>query len=77
VRCLDSGGTNMKRIAVFRRVGQQGADNAEGEACLVSLHRAGIPAHVGKAEEGYNLFWVEEDADVERAVTILRRQGLM
>jgi hypothetical protein len=67
----------MKRIAVFRRLGHEGADDAEGDACLISLCRAGIPVHIGKAEEGYNLFWVEEDADVERAVTILRRQGLM
>jgi hypothetical protein len=65
----------MKRIAVLRRVGHALADDAEGEACLVSLHRAGIPAHIGKAEEGDNILWIEEGADVERAIALLRAHG--
>jgi hypothetical protein len=43
----------MKRIAVPRRIGHERADDREGEDCLVLLHRVGIPAHLGKAEQGY------------------------
>jgi hypothetical protein len=46
----------MKRIAVLHRVGHQRADDAEAEACLVSLHRGGISAHIDKPEEQYNIY---------------------
>jgi hypothetical protein len=53
---LRFGGNQHETDRGFRRLGQEGADNAEGEACLGSLHRAAIPTHVARAEEGTTSF---------------------
>ena len=59
----------MKRLEVLRRSGHE--LEVDGDACLAYLHRAGIPAHLGKSEPGRNILWVE-DADVERTGALLR-----
>ena len=65
----------MKRIAVQYSVGHQFAADAEAEACLFFLYQAHIPAHIGKPEEGYLTFWVD-DACVEQALRAIQAKGL-
>jgi hypothetical protein len=45
-------------------------------ACVARLSETGIPAHPGKEEQSYGVVWLEEDSDLERALTILRSAEL-
>jgi len=60
----------MKRITVRHRLGHKLAE--EAEACLMALNRGSISAHPSEVEQGYNMIWIEHDADLERTSDFLR-----
>jgi type III secretory pathway lipoprotein EscJ len=62
----------MKRINIPRRLGH--ALDTDADDCLAYVNWAGISAHMGRAEPGLNIIWVE-DADIERATSLLRAHG--
>jgi hypothetical protein len=64
----------MKRITVLNPFGHKLVAE-EVEACLVALHRAGIPAHLGTPEHGYNIISFEVEEDAIHAATLLRAHG--
>jgi type III secretory pathway lipoprotein EscJ len=62
----------MKRINIPRRPGHELYSDAND--LLAYLTWSNISAHMGMAEQGHNVIWIE-DADVERAGLILRAHG--
>jgi hypothetical protein len=63
----------IKRIAIFHHFGHKLAE--EAEACLIALHRAGIPAHLGDVQHGHNILSVKMEEDIVHATSLLRAYG--
>ena len=64
----------VKEIRVLHREGHRTAlDVTNGVGCL---ERSGISAHSRKEQPGYGTVMVNEDSDTDRALQILRAQGL-
>jgi hypothetical protein len=63
----------MDQIAVLQRQDHTLAN--ETKECLAYLHRADIPAHIGKEERVHGVVWVDQDGDIDRAVFLLRTNG--
>jgi nitrogen fixation protein len=62
----------MKQIRISRRPGHE--LKIDADECIVYLRRAGLSAHMARAELRHNIIWVE-DADVVPASSVLRANG--
>jgi hypothetical protein len=58
---------------VFHRFGHELDD--EGQASLLALKRAGIPADLGEVRYGNNLISLEAEEDIAPATSLLKRSS--
>jgi hypothetical protein len=65
----------MNRIRVIARENHQIADDTNESVAI--LVKAGIGAHEGKEEQAFGVIWIHEDADCDRALTMLRARALL